>query len=143
MDENIENTPNEPIEEKNEDVQPAQQSPPPEPEPEKQEIETNKDSCLLAMWCHLLLILSCFVGPLIIWLLKKDDDEFVNDQGKEALNFFITVALANAASLIVFCLAPILIPAIMIVAVIFVIIAAVKSKAGKRYRYPLCLRLIK
>ncbi|MCI0499264.1 MAG: DUF4870 domain-containing protein, partial [Planctomycetales bacterium] len=38
---------------------------------------------------------TSFVGPLILWLIKKDEDKFVDSQGKEALNFQITVILAS------------------------------------------------
>ena len=37
--------------------------------------------------------IGCFIGPLIIWLVKKDTMTFVNDQGREALNFNITVGI--------------------------------------------------
>ena len=43
---------------------------------------------------------GCFIGPLVIWLVKKDTMPFVDDQGKEALNFNITVAIAFFALLL-------------------------------------------
>ncbi len=56
--------------------------------------EISKDARMWAMLCHLLGFFTCFIGPLIIWLIKKDEDPFIDNQGKEALNFQITVAIA-------------------------------------------------
>src|SRR5438270_7176549 len=53
----------------------------------------DKDSMTMAMLCHLLAIFTGFLGPLIIWLMKKDTSPFVDDQGKEALNFWITLSV--------------------------------------------------
>src|SRR5690348_1357609 len=50
----------------------------------------DKDAKTMALLCHLLPIFTGFLGPLIIWLVKKDSSPFVDDQGKEALNFQIT-----------------------------------------------------
>lgn len=84
------------------------------------------------------------LGPLIVWLMKKDESEFVADQGKEALNFQITVALAGIVCLmLMFILIGILLlPALILAAAIFTIIAAIDANKGNRYRYPFALRLI-
>jgi len=58
--------------------------------------EIKQEDKTMAMLCHLLGILTAFLGPLIIWLVKKDQSPFVDDQGKEALNFQITLVIANA-----------------------------------------------
>ena len=57
--------------------------------------EIPNDVKTMAMLCHLLAIFTTFIAPLIIWLLKKNDHPFINEQGKEALNFQITVVLAS------------------------------------------------
>lgn len=84
------------------------------------------------------------IGPLIIWLLKGKSDSFVDDQGREAINFNITVTLyyAVAIALIFFVVGLVLLPIIGIVHVIFIIIAAIKSRDGVAYRYPFTLRLL-
>jgi len=92
-----------------------------------------------------------FVGPLVIWLMKKDTMPFVNDQAKEALNFAITISLACLALLLLTILtlgigALLAIPLILvigIVALVFIIIAAIKANQGIAYRYPFALRLVK
>ena len=94
---------------------------------------------------------GCFIGPLIIWLVKKDAMPFVNDQGKEALNFNITVAIAFLAllllSIMTFGIGLIItIPLWIIIGIawlVLTIIAAIKANEGVRYRYPFTLRLIK
>ncbi|HEY5558390.1 MAG TPA: DUF4870 domain-containing protein [Steroidobacteraceae bacterium] len=92
-----------------------------------------------------------FIGPLIIWLMKKDTMPFVDDQGKEALNFAITVSLVCVVLLMMTILtlgigALLTIPLLMgigIASLVLVIIAAIKAKEGVRYRYPVALRLVK
>ncbi|MFW6060673.1 MAG: DUF4870 domain-containing protein [Phycisphaeraceae bacterium] len=84
------------------------------------------------------------VGPLVIWLIKKDEMPFVADQAKEALNFQITVTLALfACGFLFFLIVPLLlIPVIGIADLVFIIIAAMKANEGTAYRYPLTIRLI-
>jgi uncharacterized protein len=95
--------------------------------------------------------LGCFVGPLVIWLVKKDTMPFVDDQAKEALNFNITLAIIGVVllllTLVTFGFGALLaIPVGILVGIawlVFTIIAAVKANEGERYRYPFSLRLIK
>lgn len=92
-----------------------------------------------------------FIGPLIIWLMKKDTMPFVNDQGKEALNFAITVSIACVALMMLTILsfgigALLTIPLLMaigITSLVFIIIAAIKANEGVAYRYPISIRLVK
>ena len=95
--------------------------------------------------------LGFFIGPLVIWLVKKDTMPFVNDQAKEALNFAITVSIAFLALLILTLMtlgvgALLTVPLMLIsgvAALVFIIIAAIKANEGVAYRYPFSLRLIK
>ena len=92
-----------------------------------------------------------FIGPLVIWLVKKDTMPFVNDQGKEALNFNITVGIAMLALLLLSIVTlgiglVIAIPGWIIIGIawlVLTIIAGIKANEGVLYRYPLTLRLIK
>lgn len=116
--------------------------------------EVNKDARMWAMFCHLgglaaLLPILPFIGgviaPLIIWQIKKDEYPFVNEQGKEAVNFQISILIYEiAAGLLIFaCIGAFLLPAVMIFDIVFLIIAAIKANDGFHYRYPLCIRFIK
>lgn len=121
-------------------------------EPRIEALEPGSDARLWAMIAHLAGFLGYFIpvigsliGPLIIWQLKKDLHPFVDDQGKEALNFQITVAIAVAVCLLLMIVAIgfLLIWVVGIGAIVLMIIAAIKANEGTAYRYPFCLRLIK
>lgn len=88
--------------------------------------------------------LGCILGPLIIWLVKKDSMPFVADQAKEALNFNITVAIAAliCGALMWVLIGFLLLPVLGIAWLVLIIIAAIKANEGERYRYPFALRLI-
>lgn len=104
-----------------------------------------------AMFCHfaafigLVFPFGSLLGPLIVWQLKRESDPFVDAQGKEALNFQITVTIAMVISIIlmVVIIGGILAPIVGIINLVFCIIAAVKANNGEAYRYPFTLRLIK
>lgn len=92
-----------------------------------------------------------FLGPLIIWLVKKDSMPFVEDQAKEALNYNITVALVFLALWVLVIITIgigliVAVPAWIVIGIawlVFTIIAAVKANEGKAYRYPFSWRLVK
>ena len=93
----------------------------------------------------LLIPFGSVLGPLIIWQIKKADMPFVDDQGKEALNFNITVAIAMIASFVLtfVLIGLLLIPVVFIAWAVFAIIAGIKANEGETYRYPFTLRLVK
>jgi len=92
-----------------------------------------------------------FIGPLVIWLVKKDTMPFVDDQGKEALNFNITMAIICLVLVILSIVTLgigliIAIPLWIIIGIawlVFTIIASIKANEGVAYRYPFALRLVK
>ncbi len=81
---------------------------------------------------------------LIVWVLKKDDNAYVGEQAKEALNFQITVLMAQfVAGLLMFILIGfVMLPLIWLANIIICIIAAIATSKGGTYRYPLTVRLI-
>jgi uncharacterized Tic20 family protein len=85
------------------------------------------------------------IGPLVVWLVKRDQSAFVADQGKESLNFNISVLLAAfICGVLVFVLIGILLGvALFIFWLAMTIVAAIKASEGGRYRYPFTLRLVK
>lgn len=100
------------------------------------------DEKTLALLAHLITFVSTFLGPLIIYLVKKDESDFVSDHAKESLNFQITVALV-CLILFISIIGILLLWAVGIIAVILVIVATIRASEGKVYRYPFCLRIIK
>ncbi|PNS09531.1 DUF4870 domain-containing protein [Solilutibacter silvestris] len=93
----------------------------------------------------LIIPLGHILGPLIVWLMKKDGMPFVDDQGKEALNFQITLSIALfVCGLLIFVIIGIvLMPLVGLAGLILAVIAGIKANEGVAYRYPFTLRLIK
>lgn len=86
------------------------------------------------------------IGTLVWWLIKKEESPAVADQGKEALNFQITVAigwLVGLALIPLFGLGAIVLTLISIANLIFVILAVVSVSNEQLYRYPFSLKLVK
>lgn len=85
------------------------------------------------------------IGPLIVWLIKKDTMPFVNDQGKEVINFNITIViyLIISGALVLIFVGFILLPIVCIFWLIFTIVGAVQAHNGIAYRYPLTIRFLK
>ncbi len=85
------------------------------------------------------------LGPLVVWLIKREEGPFVDQQGKEALNLGISVTLYAAISyiLVFILIGALLLIGLFIFWVIVVILAAVRANEGKGYRYPLVIRFIK
>lgn len=83
------------------------------------------------------------IGPLVVWQLKKDN-AFVEDQGKEALNFQITVSIAVLVCLLLslVLIGLLLLPVVGIGALVLAVMAGIKANDGEAYRYPFTLRLI-
>ena len=102
------------------------------------------DEKMLAMLAHLITFVSSFIGPLVIYLVKKDESAFVGDQAKEVLNFHLSVLIyLVVAFLSVFVLIGfVLLPALGVFVFVVTIIGAIRSYEGTAYRYPLCIRFI-
>ena len=142
-------------------------------------IEMNKDARTWATVCHLSALvtflgipLGNILGPLVVWLLKRNDHSFVDDQGKEAHNFQISMSIYGLITgmllwllvlgiipfhtfshpemwepapqvLAVFAIAALLFLALIFADLVLVIVAAVKASNGEDYRYPITIRLVK
>jgi hypothetical protein len=152
----------------NNDQQPEDASAP-TPEPETSEPETasapapvaeaapsadstiSKDSLNMGMLCHLLAFSGFIVpfgtilGPLIFWLVKKDSDPYVDEQGKESLNFQISMMIYAIVSgiLILLAVGVILLPVVLLANLILTIIGTIKASKGEPWKYPVTIRLVK
>ncbi|NLY38714.1 MAG: DUF4870 domain-containing protein [Firmicutes bacterium] len=111
-----------------------------------------KDTRTWGMLCHLTALsallgvpMGSILGPLIVWLIKKNESPFVDDQGKESLNFQISFLIYYfIAGLLIFLLIGILLlPALMILNLVLVIIASLKANEGISYRYPFTIRFLR
>lgn len=118
--------------------------------------EISPDARKWAMIAHLSALVGLLgngigfvIGPLLVWAIKKDPHPFVDEQGKEAINFQLTVIISGVAAIIlgftviglVVAIPLILVTAIL--AVIFPIIGGIRANEGHHYRYPFSWRLIK
>ncbi len=103
------------------------------------------------MFCHLgalagyIIPFGNIIAPLIIWLIKKDESALVNEQGKESLNFQISVSIYILVGLILalILIGFVIIGAVAIFSLVMIIVAAVKVNKGEQFRYPLTIRFIK
>jgi uncharacterized Tic20 family protein len=109
----------------------------------------------LALFIYLLAIFTGFLGPLILWLIKRDELKFVNHHGKEVLNFCLTLLLASVILgmvgvpliLLTFgLLALVFVPLAMILsiyALVTTIVGAMKANRGEWWEFPLSIRMIR
>lgn len=103
-----------------------------------------------AVYCHLsamlmyLTVIGGFIVPLVIWLAKRHEMPFLDDQGKETLNFQITMLLAlmGACVLMLVLIGFLLFGALLLTHFVLTIVATAKAGEGVRYRYPFCWRVI-
>lgn len=106
--------------------------------------EVSADEKNIVVLTHIGGTVFSFIPALIVWLLKRDDSPYIADQAREALNFQITVLIAQVISsiLIVILIGFVLMGIIWLANIILCIIAAVAASKGEYYRYPFALRLI-
>ena len=107
--------------------------------------EPSSDERVMAMLIYLTSFATTIIGPLIIWLLKKNESQFIDFHGKEYFNFIISYAIYSivAGFLMIILVGFLLLPIVGILAFIFTIIAAVKAFNGEKYVIPLTIRFIK
>lgn len=125
----------------------------PEKAEQAEKAETiSKDARTWAMLCHIsglgwlvVPVIGAVIGPLIMWQIKKEEHPFVDEQGKEALNFQISMLIyAAAAAILMFaCIGVVLLPAVALVDLILAIVASARANNGQHYRYPLTIRFVK
>ncbi len=110
-----------------------------------------KEERTYAMFCHLGALAGFFIPfgniivPLVLWLIKKDASPFVDRQGRESLNFQISMLIYTLVSalLILVVIGIFLLAALWIFNLVIVIIAGVRAESGEEFRYPLSIRFIK
>jgi uncharacterized Tic20 family protein len=118
-------------------------------------METSTSSRDVRTWnvlCHATALAGFFVpwaghilGPLIVWLAKRGDSPEIDENGKESLNFQISMLIYNViAGVLCLVLVGFIILAILhILNLVLVIVASIQTNEGKFYRYPMTIRLIK
>jgi len=118
-------------------------------------METSTSSPNVRTWnvlCHATALAGFFVpwaghilGPLIVWLAKRNDSPEIDEHGKESLNFQISMLIYNiiAGVLCLVLIGFVILAILHILNLVLVIIASIQASEGKFYRYPFTIRLIK
>ena len=106
-----------------------------------------------AMGCHLAalsgymmpFVAANFLAPLVLWLVKREDGTFVDEQGKESLNFQLSLLVYafGCGFLFLIGIGVLLVFPLAVFGFVCPIIGAVKASEGITYRYPMCIRFIK
>lgn len=111
----------------------------------KQTLNTTNEERLMVMLIYILSFFTSFIGPLIIWLVKREDSTFVDRGGKNYLNFLISYIIWTVVSLVLMLIIVgfVLLPVLAILNLVFTIIAIVKASNGEDYLPPLSIRFIK
>lgn len=113
--------------------------------------DTTRDARKWAMFCHLaglawmtwlLPLIGGVVAVLIIWQVKKDDHPFIDENGRRAINFQLSMLIYTVA-LAITVIGIFLLPLVAILDIVFTIVAAIRAGDGKYYKYPLTIEFIK
>lgn len=101
--------------------------------------------CHVAAFAGFVVPLGSILGPLAVWLIKRDVYPFVNDQGKEALNFNISVLIYAVVGVILIFAFLIGIPLLIALGIFWLVVTimgAIAANRGEPYRYPLSIRFV-
>ncbi|PSL48584.1 hypothetical protein B0H94_104185 [Salsuginibacillus halophilus] len=114
-------------------------------EEKPQEVQPPENERTLAMLVHLLGIFTWFVGPLVLWLVKREESAFIDYHGKQALNLHISAAIYNIAAgiLSIIFIGFLFMAAIGIYVLIVIILACMRAYAGEHYNIPLTIPILK
>lgn len=125
-------------------------TPPPATPPAGRQL-SDKDARMFGMWAHLaafsgfVIPFGHLLGPLLVWLIKREEHPFVDDQGREALNFQLSMSLYYVIGFVLLfvLIGFVLLPALFVFSVVVTIMGAIRANEGQRFRYPLCIRFIR
>ena len=109
---------------------------------EQPTVPPSSDEKTLALISHIVTLVSQFIAPLIIYLVKKDESSFVAAHARESLNFQLTI-LIICILLFISIIGWLLFWLVGIYVFVLVIVATIRASEGKLYRYPFTIRFIK
>lgn len=120
---------------------------------ESEPVGPGKSERQWGMGCHLGALIGYMIpflaanilAPLVIWLLKRESGPFVDEQGKESLNFQLSLLIYSLICGLLFLvgIGVLFVIPLAIFGLVCPVIGAVKASEGTSYRYPLCIRFIK
>ena len=102
----------------------------------------SSDDRTYALLLHLSSFVAPVLGPLVMWLIKRNESDFIDHHGQEAMNFALTMLIAVIVSVVlIFVLVGILLLfALSIAGLVMPILAAIAAQRGEHYRYPAVIR---
>ncbi|KPV98683.1 DUF4870 domain-containing protein [Pseudoalteromonas sp. P1-8] len=114
-------------------------------------IVADKEQRTWAMFCHLsalaglLFPFGSVIGPLIVWLVKREEMPLVAEHGRKSLNFQLTMMIAYIVCfmLMFVVVGVILLPLVALFSLIMVVVSAIKANDGKEVKYPMAIEFIK
>ena len=113
--------------------------------------DATQDERTYTMWLHLSMLGASvfgvlFFAPLVMWLIKKDESKFIDDHGREATNFMISLVLyyvgTGIIALVTCGVGAALVGVVYVFGIVGSILAALASNRGEYYRYPMTIRLL-
>jgi uncharacterized Tic20 family protein len=110
-----------------------------------QQVRNTAVAAHLSTFAGLVMPFGSVIGPLAVWLTRRDRDSFIDQAGREALNFGISIAIYGLVALVA-SLMLVGIPLLVVGVVAWVVVAslaAARASRGQTYRYPLTLRLVR
>lgn len=108
-------------------------------------MSSSSDERLLACLIYVSSLFTTFVGPFLIWIIKKDESDLIDHHGKEYFNFLISYFIYGIISgiLMLVLIGFVLVVIVGILVFVFTIVAAVKAYNGEYYRIPLVIHFFK
>ena len=115
------------------------------------ETSTSSNVRTWSILCHASALLGFVIpwvfhllGPLIVWLAKRDGSAEIDAHGKESLNFQISMLIYNlvAGVLCLVLIGFVLLVILHFLNLVLVIVASIRASEGRLYRYPLTVRFI-
>lgn len=101
-----------------------------------------RDEKIFAAGIYAISYFTAFIGPIVIWFIKKDESEFVDFHGRQYFNFLISYIIYFIVSgiLAILLIGILFIWILGILQVVFTIVAAIKAFEGKHYEIPFLIR---
>lgn len=132
------------------DAGPPLVTPPPATPPGARQL-SDKDARTFGMLAHLaafsgfVIPFGHLLGPLLVWLIKREEHPFVDDQGRESFNFQLSMSLYYVIGvvLLLVLIGFLVLPALVLFSIVVTMMGAIRANAGERFRYPLCIRFIR
>ena len=111
---------------------------------ENGEVLPTSDERLLGMLIYATSFFTTIIGPIIIWLIKREESSFIDYHGKQYFNFVISYFIYSiiAGISIIILVGMILVPVVAVSAFVFTIIAAIKAYNGETYQIPFIIKFL-